>query len=237
MHLLTLPTEVRFQIISELLVQSTHVTIEVHFPNGNFRLCHRRGEGFCAALLRVNKQLHHEGTLILYSQNKFHFRDDYSSLSSGTSPHLAPFLLHIGPESAATIRYLLIEFPCLVDIWQHSLFKLHEARHDQSLELIRKVCTNIKTLRLFIPPDHAIRFARDSRKETRVGGGLVLRTLDYLDTQFKAMPSLKCICFDLLLDSKEEVRRCRTDNALMKSMRKNGWGSRSMDLSKNTGRA
>lgn len=223
MHLLTLPTEVRFQIISELLVQRNQTTIEVYFPNAQFHLRHRIGDGFCTALLRVNKQLHEESTLILYSANHFHFPDDYTTFSSGTSPHLDPFLLQIGAKSAATIRYLSIEFPCLVDLWQHSLVMLHKARRDRTLDLIGKLCTSIKTLKLFIPPDHPIRFAKDSKEEKFAGGGLVSRTLNHLYTLFKGMPSLKDVIFDFQLYDEENIRLCRTDNTLMKSMRKYGW--------------
>ena len=67
-RLLSLPAELRSQIWECLLVQDTHAAAQMSStaPDGV-----KRRAKFCANILRTCKQIHTEGTPILYGQNVF----------------------------------------------------------------------------------------------------------------------------------------------------------------------
>lgn len=72
------------------------------------------------------------------------------------------------------------------DDYRHDRAKLHEA-HIKNLELIRDACTSITTLELSILLDRE-NYALDDSP-------IAAEALDLLDTNFKAIPSLKKIIF------------------------------------------
>ncbi|KAL7927172.1 hypothetical protein ACQKWADRAFT_279718 [Trichoderma austrokoningii] len=190
MSLLSIPIEIRLRVYSELLVQDSPVEFGAdHGPN-NPRLVRRGGQGFCPAILRVNKTINREAIPLVYSNNQFRFPDAYISFESDTGltssstdvPYIAPFLRQIG-SNVGFLRHVCINFPTSLASWEPPV--LHE-EHIQVFQLIRDTCTDLKIVEMFcMPPDSLfsledVDYAAD-----------ILETLN--DSGLKDMPSLEKI--------------------------------------------
>lgn len=73
---LSLPTEIRLKIYSELLVLSKAIIFTGHYSYLLPFMFQPKGYGLYPVLLRLNKQIYREASPILYSNNCFRFPSD-----------------------------------------------------------------------------------------------------------------------------------------------------------------
>jgi hypothetical protein len=180
MNFFNLPTEIRLEIYSELLVLSEPIVFVADHGPSSPPLFRAERDGLSPALLRTNRRVHHEASPLLYSNNRFQFPE-----ISTYSVHIAPFLNQIGSQTSY-IRHICIPFP----IFDYP--KIGEAwlnmAHIKNLELIRDACTNIRILELLISPCYTNYELIQSR--------IAAAGMDLFDTHLKTIPSLKEIIVD-----------------------------------------
>ncbi|TGJ86688.1 hypothetical protein E0Z10_g2014 [Xylaria hypoxylon] len=211
MNFFGVPTEVRLQIYSELLVLPEPIVFGAGYGAPSPPLFRSNRGRLCPALLRVNKQVHSEASSLLYSNNRFRFPVIFTSMSFAINrAHIAPFLCQIGSQ-ASLIRYICISIPAFPTFFTSPQDKatFREA-HSNNLELIRDTCTSITTLELSVPPDHADDVFDDSP--------MAAETLDLLDTHLKAITSLKEIIVNFQIYSDENL-----SDHQMKKIRDRRW--------------
>lgn len=96
-NLLGLPRELRDQIYAYVLLDQNWVDLET-VKSGSFEQPHS------PPLLRTNKMIHRETTLLLYTRNRFNF--------ANCDPEVIPlFLDKIGRDNAKLIWHIRIDFP------------------------------------------------------------------------------------------------------------------------------
>ena len=208
MNFLEFPTEIRFNIYSELLVvDETIVFVASHGPRSP-PLLRYKSDGLCPALLRVSKRVYHEASPLLYSNNRFRFPQAVADTSFYTDgAHIAPFLYQIGSQ-ASLVHNICIGFPSF-EHPQSGGIKIRE-EHVKNLELIRDICTSIRTLELFVSPDHNIYALSHSE--------IAVEAIHLLDTRFKTIPSLKEITVNFEVHPEEDP-----DDDIRKRMYDRGW--------------
>jgi hypothetical protein len=174
---LHLPKEIRIHIYRKILT--------VPHPLYLFQEPNSRVESFAPdkphrwlALLLTNRQIRNEASVELYGTNQFHLVD--------TTPQqaklLQAFLDCIGAENAASLSHLSINFPVLED--EYGRPGEVKFRHDslQSLELLRKNCTKLSTLKILV---HSKNNSIFKRADDSLQQALLL-----IDAQLKTIPSL-----------------------------------------------
>ncbi|VUC31621.1 unnamed protein product [Clonostachys rosea] len=155
MQFLSIPSEIRLQIFSQLLVQESPIDFDASHGPCNPRLF-RQTQALPPALLRVSKKMHQEAIELIYSNNCFRFPNAYTSsdldsncLSLDTAvPYVAPFLKQIGPN-ADLLRHICIEFPTSHTFWHKPILP---KEYIEVLQLIKDSCTNLRTIEIACKP-------------------------------------------------------------------------------------
>jgi hypothetical protein len=217
MGFLDIDTKIRLQIYSELLLPSEPIKFVADFGPPSPPLFRSRRDGLCPAVLRVCRTVYDEAIPLLYSNNRFQFPEVFGSTRSmPTHAHIAPFLIQIGLQ-AKLIHYICIPFPTF-DYPVPERAGLDEV-HVENLELIRKTCTNIKTLELLVPVEH--------RNYALGNCAIASEALDLLNTRIKAMHSLKEIVVNFeeytKPDPSDDTSDDSSDDLTTKKMRDIGW--------------
>ena len=216
MGFLDVATEIRLKIYSELLVCSEPILVADHSPLLP-PLFRSRKDGLHPAVLRLSKMVYSEASPLLYSNNRFRFPEVFGSTSSvPTHAHVAPFLIQIRLQ-ARLLHHICIPFPTF-DPPIPDRARLDEA-HVKNLELIRKTCTNIKTLETLIEPEHCNYALSHS--------AIAAEALDVLNTRFQAIHSLK----EIIINFEKYPEEDPSDD-LTKKMRDMGWTVRVTRLPK-----
>ncbi|KAF2182920.1 hypothetical protein K469DRAFT_690374 [Zopfia rhizophila CBS 207.26] len=209
--------EIRLKIYSELLVLSGPIDFVADYGPSSPPLFRSQRNGLYPAVLRISRMVYGEAIPLLYSNNRFRFPKVFGSTPSApTHAHVAPFLTQIGFQ-ARLIHHICIPFPTFDYPMLHTA-RLHEV-HIENLELIRKTCTNIKTLELLIPLEHC-NYALSHL-------ATAAEALNVLDKRFKAIHSLKEIIINF-----EEYPECDPSDDLTKKMHDIGWTVRVTRLPK-----
>jgi hypothetical protein len=181
MGFLDVATEIRLKIYSELLILSTPIKFEAGFGPPPTPLSRSRRDELYPAILRVCRTMYDEAIPLLYSSNRFQFPEVYGSTQLVPAhAHVAPFLIQIGLQ-AKLIHHICIPFPAF-DYPVPKRARLDEV-HIENLELIKKTCTNIKTLELLVPVEYS-NYALQN-------WATASEALDLLNTRLKAIHSLK----------------------------------------------
>ncbi|CAH0045752.1 unnamed protein product [Clonostachys solani] len=143
MHLLSIPAEVRLQILSELLVQEGTIHFDARYGPRNPRLI-RTTQGLFSTLLRVCKKINQEAIRLLYSNNRFQFPNAFTTSWNTDVPYIASFVQQIG-SNASFLRSIRLDFPTsFADRKAYVLYK----EYIDVLQLIRDTCTNLKTIEI-----------------------------------------------------------------------------------------
>ncbi|KAF2804520.1 uncharacterized protein BDZ99DRAFT_525357 [Mytilinidion resinicola] len=217
MGFLDVATEIRLKIYSELLVLLEPIKFVANFGPPLPPLLRSRRDRLHPAVLRLSSKVYNEASPLLYSKNRFQFPEVFGSAPSlPIRAHVAPFLIQIGSQSKL-IHHICIPFPTF-NYPVPERARLDEV-HIENLELIRKTCTNIKTLELLVPLEHC-NYALDD-------WAIASEALDLLNTRFKAIHSLKEIMINF-----EEYPEDDPSDGLTKKMRDIGWTVRITRLPK-----
>lgn len=211
MKFLDFATEIRLSIYSELLVLDEPIVFVTDDGPSSPPFFRSIPHGLCPALLRSCSRVYREASPLLYSNNRFRFPQIITN-----SAHIAPFLCQVGPQ-ASLIYYISIAFPTF-DYPRSGGIRLQK-EHIKNLELIRDACTSIRTLELFVSPDHGNYALNDS--ET------VAEPIDLLEARFKTIPSLKEIIINFEVYPEEDL-----DDDLTKKMHDYGWAVTTTKLPK-----
>ncbi|KAK7397524.1 hypothetical protein QQX98_013108 [Neonectria punicea] len=139
------------------------------------------------ALLYVNRQVYSEARAVLYGMNRFTLVDT-TQQQVGL---LRSFLNCIGSMNAGLVSHLAINFPVVERMEDQPGVREVKIRDDglQSLTLLQEKCTNLMTLETFIHNQNSS-FLTETDED---GSQLVQEALPRIDTQLKAIPSLKKI--------------------------------------------
>lgn len=208
MSFFDLPTELRLNIYSELLVLAEPIVFETCGRPLSPSLWRSEGDRLCTELLRVNKKVLSEARPLLYARNCFQFPNVPTRTAVG-SVHIAPFLEQIGDEQASLIRHICIIFP---DIYYdiYGSVALHPA-HIRSLALVREICTSLSTLELSLDTSDCLADYVSESDATE-------KTLDFLNMRFSAILSLKEVVVNVQIYGEEELH-----NTAMTKMCEYGW--------------
>jgi hypothetical protein len=139
-HFFDLPIEIRLKIYSEVLVQPAPIVIGADKPVPPQS---PRTLSVYPELLRIDKRIHSEASVLLYSKNHFQFHD---GLWASWTAEVVPFLRQIGSQ-AQFIRHMCMHFPHFhYTGFGEILMDWHDVK---VLEHIRRACKSISTLELF----------------------------------------------------------------------------------------
>ena len=210
-------TEIRLKIYSELLVLSEPIKFVADFGPPSPPLFRSRRDQLYPAILRASRMVYDEAIPLLYRSNRFQFPEVYASTRpTRTHAHIAPFLIQIGSQ-AKLIHHICLPFPAF-DYPVPERARLDEV-HIENLELIRKTCTNIKTLELLVPLEHCNYALGD--------WAVASEALDLLNTRIKGIHSLKEIVCNF-----EEYPEHEPSDDLKRKMGDIGWAVRITRLPK-----
>lgn len=133
------------------------------------------------AILYTNRQIYHEASSALYGMNKFELVD----ITEKQVHLLRSFLDCIGPDNAASLAHLCINFPVVENLSGHpGDFQLRD-NSLQSLQLVQDKCTNLSTLETLVHYKNSEAFKKSDE--------CFQDTLSLVHAQFKAIPSLRRI--------------------------------------------
>jgi hypothetical protein len=91
------PYEIRLKIYSEFLIRSDPIVFVTNYNPPSPFLFRSKREGLYSIFLRVNKKIHSEASLFLYSNNRFRFFNIFISIRTVTdSSYIALFIRQIG---------------------------------------------------------------------------------------------------------------------------------------------
>lgn len=207
MAFFNLPPELRLQVYSQLLVRDERI---VYVSNYHARL-QVRSRKLYPALLRANKTVHDEASPLLYSNNYFRFPRLFvdSSFLTGSND-VAQFLCQIGSR-ANHIRHIHMAFPRF-DRPTSGAMRLHD-EHVQNLDLLHKVCPNIRSLELFLSPYHGC-YGLNHQE-------VAAEAMDLLSARLELFTSLNEVTINF--NDFEMYPSKGPDNGLMKKMHDYGW--------------
>ena len=153
----------------------------------------------------------------LLSNNRFRFPQVFTDTSFLTdSAHIAPFLYQIGSQ-ASLIHHICITFPSF-DHSQPGKIRFYK-EHVKNLELVRDTCTSIRTLELFVLPNHGSYALSNSE--------IAAEAMDLLDIRFKAISSLREITINFEICPEQDP-----EDDLPKKMDDCGWAVSTTKLPK-----
>lgn len=136
------------------------------------------------ALLYTNRQISDEARAILYGINQFTLQEVETIQRPGSL--LKSFLNCIGPVNAGWLSHLCINFPATERIeGQPGEIKLREDSL-QSLQLLQKECTKLKTLETLIYSQNSSDLVKEDLNNT----GFVRDVLLEINAQFRGIASL-----------------------------------------------
>ena len=192
-NLLSLPGELRKAIFQQLLVDHELIAPSIRvYPL----------RPLSPELLRVNKAIQHEASSLLYSHNCF-------ELTACDPKHLISFIDKIGRNNASRIQHIYIEFPDILDLGTDSV-----TLWDDRVRFFAKIqsdCTDLRTITTSLRSTNAMALKLDTlANPNAVGEALAL-----VDTQFKAITSLKQIVVEVYEDGPSA--------ALRNTMESYGW--------------
>lgn len=199
-NLLTLPRELRNNIYEQLLVSQEPIDSAINsWPTY-----------LDPAVLRANRTIHHEASLVLYGRNRFYFYHEESE-------DILMFLDTIGRDNASRIRYIIIHLP------DFHLPRAHcndsdilAVCHDdvRVFEKLRCVCTGLVTLATIAL------WTRFLERDLLDCPGQVGEILAFLDGYMRAITSLEEIVLECEEDGSGQYIHIRSE------MKKCGWSLR-----------
>ncbi|TEY41015.1 hypothetical protein BOTCAL_0408g00140 [Botryotinia calthae] len=215
-----LSIEIRLKIYEELLVVPEPLSLILSSSPGDPTksiTIRKNSDCLSPRLLRVNQQIHHEATPLLYRNNRFHL----SRLHRDFGVHMMPsnhgivkFLTRVGDYNASMIRHLDIYFPiCTTDV---DLIK------KDALEFIRDKCTNLTTVKMLVWNRHDLNrtYGRVGLDEPADNIPLV-QDLKMIDAELKKISSLREISVDFC--SLSRWSRAEFEDWMRKLMHYCGW--------------
>jgi hypothetical protein len=195
-NFLSLPSELRNNIYEQLLILHEPIDIRPHwcwlFPPGTLH----------PKILLANKTVHREASSLLYAQNCFDF-------SGCGSEKAITFLYQIGRKNASHIRSIEIYFPSFYALGDPDVIITDDSI--RFLTSIKSNCTNLSTLKISLGSVNYMLLRLDALDSPRS----VSKALALLDTQFRAISSLKEVIF--------EVYEVLLSGDIRRKMESNGW--------------
>ncbi|KAF5643416.1 Benzoylformate decarboxylase [Fusarium tjaetaba] len=162
----------------------------------------RCGLQVLTGLFRVSKTVHHEASLLFYSQNCFDF--------AGRDPEtIASFLRQIGTRNASSIRHIIIDFPEFIHLDPGDI-----TIDEESVEILGNIlssCTSLSTLRTSL---HST-WNMEVRLDNLDHDSIATEALHLVNTHFRAIPSLPEIILEVYEDG--------TRDSLRRKMKSCGW--------------
>ncbi|KAF5602479.1 hypothetical protein FPCIR_1820 [Fusarium pseudocircinatum] len=162
----------------------------------------RCGLQVLTGLFRVSKTVHHEASLLFYSQNCFDF-------AGRDAEQIASFLRQIGNHNASSIRHIIIDFPQFLHLDPGDV-----TIDDESVSILGNIlsrCTSLSTLRTSL---HSTR-NMEVRLDNLDHYSIATEALHLVNTHFRAIPSLPEIILEVYEDGPSD--------SLRRKMKSYGW--------------
>lgn len=171
-NFLSLPSELRNNIYEQILVLKEPVACPT-----NSWLRQSPLRALIPGLLRANKTVHLEASLVLYAQNRFDF-------TMCTSEDVISFLEQIGRNNASYILSICIDFS------KFHYLDLHDVTlKDNSVRILEKIqsdCIKLGTLTTSLHSTNAMEKKLDALDYPKI----VAEALSLVDARFRAISSL-----------------------------------------------
>ncbi|OAA57379.1 hypothetical protein SPI_07038 [Niveomyces insectorum RCEF 264] len=172
--LLGLPSELRSEIFSHLVVRDTPVE-----PWDTFNYL----QNFSPALLRVSRLVYREASFLLYSQNRF-------DVTVAQPDDVVSFLRKIGRRNAAYVRHVIIDFPFYEE---GPLDVTLDEVNLRILAAFQKFCPNLRTLTTSIACKDGAGSILDDLKTEQ----LKTEVVGHVNAHFRAITSLRKIVVEV----------------------------------------
>jgi len=188
-NFLSLSRELRDQIYEHLVVHREPID---PWPDDNRRYKLTPG------LLRANETIHHEASLLLYTQNRFDF-------TMCASKDVASFLEQIG-RNANYIQHICVAFP------KFHYLDLHDVTlEDDSVRILEKIqsdCTKLSTLTACLYSTNGMELKLHALDHPKI----VAEALALVHARFRAISSLPEIIVEVYEDGLSADIRRRTES-------------------------
>ena len=150
-------------------------------------------------LLRTNKTINREASLLLYSQNRFDF-------TSSTPENVASFVEQIGRNNADNIRHICVDFPKFryLDLGDVTL-------EDDSVDIfgtLQSGCASLSTLTTSRYSTNAMELRLDALDNPK----LVTEALKLVNTLFRTVSTIQKIIVEVYEDGPSDYIRREMDN-------------------------
>ena len=175
----SLPRELRDQIYKLVLLHQGPI---------DPCLDYYREQKLTPGLLRANKTVHREASLLFYAQNQFDF-------TTVTTEDVASFLKQIGRNNADDIRHIYIDFPKFLCLDPGDV-----TLEDESVSILASIqssCANLSTLTTSLYSTNSMELRLDELDYPEV----VTEALKLVDIHFRAISSLQEIIVEVYEDS------------------------------------
>jgi hypothetical protein len=178
---LKLPRELRDRVYELCLLHQEPLDpwIKYNWTNYNQR------QELTIGLLRANKIVHREASLLFYAQNHFDF-------SIATPQEVASFLGTIGCNNSDFIQHICINFPNLRDLEPGNVALEESSR--STLANIHSRCTSLSTLSLY--GTNAMLLKLDALDYPKI----ITEALRLVDTRFRAISTLQEVIVEIYED-------------------------------------
>ncbi|TGO44466.1 hypothetical protein BCON_0514g00050 [Botryotinia convoluta] len=200
LNFLDLTIEIRLKIYEELLVAPEPLSlIFTSSPGDPAQLIAVREDSDCLSpqLLRVSKQIHHEATPLLYSNNQFHLSRLHQEFGDRLIPSnegVVKFLTQMGNYNASLIRHLGIYFPLTRNDPDPDPVK------NQALDFIHDKCISLTTVRILLWNSCNLDRSYRGVKSDEAGSSILFaEDLRRIDAQLKRTSSLRVISLDFCI--------------------------------------
>ena len=188
-NFLTLPRELRDKVYELCLLKQE--------PLEPWR-DHYQRQRLTTGLLRVNKTVHREASLLLYGSNHFDFAE-------ANSEDIASFLKTIGRNNAECIRHVRIDFPRF-----HYIDPGDVTLEKDSIEILtslQKSCADLRTITTSLFSTTAMEIRLDRLEHYK----LAIEALKLVDSHFKTIVSLQEIVIEVYKDSPNSYIRSKME--------------------------
>ena len=192
LNFFSLPRELRDQIYKLVLLHQEPIDPYVDYY---------REQKLTPGLLRANKTVHREASLLFYTQNCF-------DLTTVTAEDVASFLGQIGRNNADYIRHIYVDFPKFVCLDPGEV-----TLEDESVSILASIqsgCANLSTLTTSLYSTNSMELRLDELDYPKV----VTEALKLVNTHFRAISSLQGIIVEVYEDGPSDHR---------KKMESHGW--------------